>query len=256
MAGTGQGAGTAGGLERSAGYFYTMCQTPVKRKDPCQSPLCVTTTWPDPPGIITAQVALGQQVQEPAQWCHTAWDTILHGAHVYLPFHFLPSQGEKAQQAPGELQDAPAVFGCSLAMAPVAQGWGTACLLLPRCSRNWDRSTSSGCKTAKKYFRLCFPAFLHLQLRVGNLPTPPRHKAPSCQCRTGNTSPVQSQVADTENVLKHPLLLPKTFKLFRALGPTPSKNTNKHSMKSEPHSPCLLIPRCPHRRHWRRTKAH
>lgn len=112
--------------------------------------------------------------------------------------------------------------GCSLAMAPVA--WGTACLLLPRCGRIWGTSTSSGCKEKKS--RLCSPPFLHLYLRLGNLPTPRRDKPPSCQCRTGNTSPVQRQAADTENVLKPPLLLPKTFKLFRALRPTPSKNTN------------------------------
>lgn len=145
---------------------------------------------------------------------------------------------------------------CSL--APVAQDWSTACLLLSRCGRTWGRSTSSGRKTAKKK-KIPDCVSQHSctsTLRLGHLPTPPRHKAPSCQCRTGNTSPVQSQIADTENVLKPPLLLPKTFKLFRALGPTPSKNTNKHSMKSEPHSPCLLIPLYPHRRYWRRTKAH
>lgn len=49
---------------------------------------------------------------------------------LFVFFHFLPSRVEKAQQVPGELQDAPAVLWCSL--APVAQGWGTVCLLLPR----------------------------------------------------------------------------------------------------------------------------
>lgn len=70
-------------------------------------------------------------------------------SHVYLPFlfvcfHLLPSQGEKAQQVPEECGMLLLLSGCSLEMAPVARGWGTACLLLPRCSRTWGMSTSSG----------------------------------------------------------------------------------------------------------------
>lgn len=70
-------------------------------------------------------------------------------SHVYLPFlfvcfHLLPSQGEKAQQVPEECGMLLLLSGCSLEMAPVARGWGTACLLLPRCSGTWGMSTSSG----------------------------------------------------------------------------------------------------------------
>lgn len=70
-------------------------------------------------------------------------------SHVYLPFlfvcfHLLPSQGEKAQQVPEECGMLLLLSGCSLEMASVARGWGTACLLLPRCSRTWGMSTSSG----------------------------------------------------------------------------------------------------------------
>lgn len=149
-------------------------------------------------------------------------------ARVYLPFlfvffHFLPSQGEKAQQVPGELQDAPAVLWVFSGNGPCGMGH---CLSASAQMRQNLGHINLHRMQKEKKFRLCSPPFLHLYLRLGNLLTPRRHKPPSCQCRTGNTSPVQRQAADTENVLKPPLLLPKTFKLFRALGPTPSKNTN------------------------------
>lgn len=127
--------------------------------------------------------------------------------------------------------------GCSCCCLGVLWKWplwhGAGALPVCFCPDAAEPGECQPPQDEKKKIQMVFPTILAPLPQTGESPC--RHKPPSCQCRTGNTSPVQSQAADTENVLKTPLLLPKTFKLFRALGPTPSKNTNKHSMKSEPH---------------------
>lgn len=210
-------------------------------------------------GSITPQVAMGQRVQEPAQGCHTVQDTIPCCTCVPSLFclYFSTFSLLEWKKPSRCLENCRMLLLSSGALWPLWHRAGAlpVCFCPDEAEAGADQPPQDE-KQQKNIPDCVSQHFCTSILRLGHLPTPPRHKAPSCQCRTGNSSPVQCQAADTENVLKPPLLLPKTFKLFRALGPTPSKNTNKHSMKSEPHSPSLLIPRCPHRRYWRRTKAH
>lgn len=172
--------------ERSGRYFYTMCQT-LMRREPQLSPPSMATARPNQvllpsssgthgttkahrgsksqcpiPAVLcwVRTVPLGtrgwrgagtwQQLRRGPAWrgasavtrraardtnlCYTCARSLLFG--VFSAFSLL--KGKKAQEVPGELWDAPPVLCVLSSNGPMrchgAQGWGTARLLLPRCS--------------------------------------------------------------------------------------------------------------------------
>lgn len=134
-------------------------------------------------------------------WVNPCWMLPLLGFFfVGFFFHFYPSQGEKAQEVPGELWDAspilcvpsgdsPPWHGAAEGWRAVPRGWGTAHLLLPRGSSAWGRSTSQGCKAKPKKekqikLKIMLPNILLPFLKSGHLPTPASRTPFSCHCRT------------------------------------------------------------------------
>lgn len=101
-----------------------------------------------------------------------------HTVHEYLHFLFVffHSPFSRGKSPTGAWRSVGS-SGCSLAMAPNGTELGH------------SLSASSGCKTEKKYSRLCSPAFLHLYIRLGNLPTPPSTKHPPVS--VGQETPAQ-----------------------------------------------------------------
>lgn len=71
-------------------------------------------------------------------------------------FHFLPSQGEKAQQVPGELRDAPAVLW--VLSGPCGTGLGHCLSASAQMWQNLGELNLLRMQNSKKIFQVVFPS--------------------------------------------------------------------------------------------------
>jgi len=135
---------------------------------------------------------------------------LFHAPFVFFP-HFYPSRGEKAQEVPRKLRDASFTL-CVLSgnssqqhraaggrravpRGPESRAQGCSC---PEAAASGAGQPLQDAKPKKRRkLKIISPNILLPLLGSGHLPIPASHTPFSCRCRTSNTSPVLSHIAET-----------------------------------------------------------